>query len=283
MAYENVRSEDLIAKFKYALDNKWGYIWGASGQLWTEAKQNATTNEQAIKYGKKWIGHNVADCSGLFAWAFKQLKSYMYHGSNTMWNKYCVNKGELKTGKRTDGEELKLGTAVFVYNKEKQNRSHVGLYIGGDTVIEAASTYSGVITSKITNKKWSEWGELLRVVYSNDPTEAGAPEVPVERTLRYGCRGDDVKELQELLTKAGYLADKVDGIFGKNTLAAVRNFQGSRGLVVDGLAGPKTMAALRSLENEKPTSYTVKISGLTDAEVTKLRKEYYDKISVTEN
>ena len=87
-----ILAADLIAKFQYALDNKWGYIWGATGAKWTQANQNALvnsfkskygtnwkTNAQAKKadkyygevYGSKWIGHNVADCSGLFYWAFK--------------------------------------------------------------------------------------------------------------------------------------------------------------------------------------------------------------------
>ena len=51
--------------------------------------------------------------------------------------------GELKTGKRTDGKELKPGTAVFCYNETKKNRSHVGLYIGnGDWSLEAAFLFS---------------------------------------------------------------------------------------------------------------------------------------------
>jgi cell wall-associated NlpC family hydrolase len=44
----------------------------------------------AAMYGARWIGRTVTDCSGLFAWAFKELGGYMYHGSNTMWSKYCT-------------------------------------------------------------------------------------------------------------------------------------------------------------------------------------------------
>ena len=166
---------DLVGKFQYALDNKWGYIWGTAGELWTAAKQKelekTTDPDRAMsrKYGSKWIGYMVADCSGLFSWAFKELGGYMYHGSNTMWNKYCVNKGELVKGVREDGLELKPGTAVFCYNKEKDNRGHVGLYVGNWIVIEAAGTKAGVTTSKITDKKWVEWGELKGVEYGGEP------------------------------------------------------------------------------------------------------------------
>ena len=101
----------------------------------------------------------------------------MYHGSNTMWKSYFTDKGKLSGGKRTDGQVLKPGTAVFVL-KEGGNRSHVGLYIGNGKVIEAAGQSSGVIYSDVSNKKWAEWGELKGVEYDAAPvpTPVPAPE-----------------------------------------------------------------------------------------------------------
>lgn len=169
-----ILAADLIEKFKHALNTDWGYIINTAGILWTQAKQNAVTDSYAKKYGQKWVGHYVADCSGLFTWAFNVLGGYMYHGSNTMWNKYCTSKGKLKSGKRADGQTLKPGTAVFVL-KNGTDRSHVGLYIGNDEVIEASSTESGVIKSKITNSKWAEWGELKGVDYSIQSSNTETP------------------------------------------------------------------------------------------------------------
>lgn len=64
-----------------------------------------------------------------------------------------------------------------------------------------------------------------------------------EPTLRITDRGAAVRTLQERLRSAGHeLA--ADGIFGQGTLAAVRAFQGARGLTVDGIVGPATWAAL---------------------------------------
>jgi len=166
-----ISTQALIEKFRQALSENWGYIWGMAGEKWTEAKQKAlekTTDAdraQGRLYGSKWIGHMVADCSGLFSWAFKQLGGYMYHGSDTMYRKYCNNKGELKKGKRTDGGTLKPGTAVFVWNGTKY--SHVGLYVGDGTVIEAMGTMNGVCTSKVTAGKWTNWGELAGIDYAN--------------------------------------------------------------------------------------------------------------------
>jgi Transglycosylase SLT domain/Putative peptidoglycan binding domain len=66
------------------------------------------------------------------------------------------------------------------------------------------------------------------------------------RMIRRGMIGWDVSVLQFLLSRRGARAGGVDGIFGRNTLNAVRRFQSRRGLVVDGLVGPATRHALRS-------------------------------------
>ena len=177
-----ISTTDLINQFWKCIYDKWGYIWGTAGVMWTAAKQAAiekTTDadrEMSRKYGSQWIGHMVADCSGLFSYVFAKLGGYMYHGSNTMWDKYCTKKGELKNGKRTDGQELKPGTAVFTYNSKTGKRGHVGLYVGGDrVVIEAEGAKAGVITSNVTKAKWVEWGELRGVDYSAEPGPGPEP------------------------------------------------------------------------------------------------------------
>ena len=144
----NISSSELTAQFQTALREGWGYIYGASGEIWTQAQQNAASREQTKKYGQKWVGHRVADCSGLFAWAFRQLGGYCYHGSNTMFRRYSSASGSLSAGKRTDGEPLKPGTAVYKFNAS-EGYHHVGLYIGAGAVIEAKGTAYGVVTSKI--------------------------------------------------------------------------------------------------------------------------------------
>ena len=60
-----VKAADLIRLWRRALDGRWGYIWGRYGQVWTEANQRAATRVQTVRWGRQWIGHQVADCSGL--------------------------------------------------------------------------------------------------------------------------------------------------------------------------------------------------------------------------
>ena len=59
-----------------------------------------------------------------------------------------------------------------------------------------------------------------------------------------GARGDQVVNLQKSLKKLGFDPGVIDGIFGGNTEAAVKQFQASNGLVVDAKVGPNTKASL---------------------------------------
>ena len=278
----------LIEKFEQALADDWGYIWGTAGEMWTQARQEKlekTTDADRAnsrKYGAKWIGHRVADCSGLFSWAFKQLGGYMYHGSDTMYRKYCTANGQLKSGARTDGQGLKPGTAVFVWKEAKGKYTHVGLYVGNGKVIEAKGAQAGVTTSKITDSKWTHWGELKGVDYTGAaPEPAPEPEPAKKPTVRRGNRNVYVKELQTDLTKLGYSLGicGIDGDFGPATEKAVKEFQRDHGLTQDGVCGPKTWAALEeavgSLE-QKPAEdrYTVTIPNLTKAQAEEVCKAW---------
>ncbi|KUM88943.1 serine/threonine-protein kinase [Streptomyces pseudovenezuelae] len=64
----------------------------------------------------------------------------------------------------------------------------------------------------------------------------------------YGDKGQRVVQVQCMLTKRGYSVggSGVDGEFGRDTQAAVKQFQSAKGLEVDGQVGPHTWAALRS-------------------------------------
>ena len=304
-----ITTQALIDKFRQALQEGWGYIWGMAGETWTAAKQKElrktkdADRAQGREYGSKWIGKKVADCSGLFSWAFKQLGGYMYHGSDTMYRKYCTDKGELKKGKRTDCAALKPGTAVFVWNGSKY--SHVGLFVGDGTVIEAMGTINGVTTSKVTAGKWTHWGELFGVNYAVTPgvilsgaegAVEGSPSVSWP-TLRKGSKGDAVTELQTMLLNLGYDLGPcgVDGDFGKATEAAVKSFQSDHRLEVDGVVGQKTYAELEKVMQQLPgnpeskgviptgaeggaegslTTYSVTISGLDLTQAQALQANY---------
>ena len=66
----------------------------------------------------------------------------------------------------------------------------------------------------------------------------------VEALSKYGSRGDEVRQIQTKLKRWGYYNGNVDGIFGSQTLEAVKYFQRKNGLTVDGIAGPATLKAM---------------------------------------
>ena len=68
------------------------------------------------------------------------------------------------------------------------------------------------------------------------------------KQVSYGSSGADVKKLQKILNNNGYNLD-VDGIFGKNTKAAVTDFQKKNKLAMDGIVGVETWEVLDGLEN----------------------------------
>ena len=276
-----ISPQALIDKFKYALNNKYGYVWGTAGVLWTAAKQKAATREQTVKYGSKWIGHYVADCSGLFTWAFKQLGGTMYHGSNTMYKSYCTAKGKLTKGKRSDGMTILPGTAVFTGTEG--DHGHVGLYVGDGKVIEAKGTQYGVVESNVTDKKWTYWGELKGVDYGQEtPDTSGTDTTNIHPVLRRGDKGQYVTELQKTLISKGFSCGScgADGDFGSATEKAVKAFQKAAGLTADGIVGAKTWEALES-NLMRETRYTVTVKGLCAEDAADIANKYKN-VTVTE-
>lgn len=60
-------------------------------------------------------------------------------------------------------------------------------------------------------------------------------------------RGDDVRALQRRLNALGFDAGREDGILGRETDGAIREFQRNVGQATDGIVGPDTVAALGRL------------------------------------
>ena len=66
----------------------------------------------------------------------------------------------------------------------------------------------------------------------------------VEALSKYGSRGNEVTQIQTKLKRWGYYNGNVDGIYGTQTVNAVKYFQRKNGLSVDGIAGPATLKAM---------------------------------------
>ena len=66
-------------------------------------------------------------------------------------------------------------------------------------------------------------------------------------SVKLGSTGDNVTELQEMLSKLGYYSGNITGHAGEKTIEAIKVFQAHHGLEQDGVAGSATMNKIRSL------------------------------------
>ena len=91
--------------------------------------------------------------------------------------------------------------------------------------------------------KWIDPTPFLEKDYG--PVEEHTNNIPI-KTLRCGARGETVRSLQILLTGRGCNGNMhaPDGIFGPNTLGAVKLYQEKAGLEPDGIVGVLTWKGL---------------------------------------
>lgn len=158
------------------LRDKWGYIWGTAGELWTAIKQADTDNEMAQKYGERWIGHRVADCSGVMVYIWRQYGLKIAHGSNSIKRQ--------SVGKLQNLPEA--GYAAFKVRED--DYYHIGI-VGedGKTVYESQGTIAGFVTSDAS--KWDCFAPFKDVDYSagGQPMEGGVQvSYRVEVTTKSG-------------------------------------------------------------------------------------------------
>lgn len=82
----------------------------------------------------------------------------------------------------------------------------------------------------------------------------------IDRVLKKGTSGEDVKKAQKALKALGHdlgtfgeQADGVDGVLGGMTESAIKAFQAANGLEADGIIGPKTLEALEKASKKTKT------------------------------
>ncbi len=76
----------------------------------------------------------------------------------------------------------------------------------------------------------------------------------MEALSKYGSRGSEVTQIQTKLKRWGYYNGSVDGIYGTQTVNAVKYFQRKNGLTVDGIAGTNTLRAMGIYSSSSGTS-----------------------------
>lgn len=212
---KNEKAQKVIELAKEKLGCE--YVFGATGQT---------------KNGKL-----IFDCRGFTYWLLKQVGINISSvGATTQYN---TTKDWVERGLTKDIPNLVC--PVFKYNKSENKMSHTGMHIG-DGVIIHCTTNGGVKYGSLSDKSWTNYA-IPKGMYSDEEIER-ARNREAMRTLKSGCSGEDVKDIQEKLNKLGYKCGEADGIFGSKTKLAVMAFQGAAGLKADGVVGDLTRAAI---------------------------------------
>lgn len=222
---------------------RYGYVLGGQGQTYSKAlaqqwgavKRCGKSAAYFTRDCAHWFGRRIVDCSGMIVEAIRAYdKSYGDRAANTFRNQFSGS------GKISSIPEVP-GVAIW-------KSGHIGIYIGGGKVIEARGYKYGVVLSELSSQAWKEWGYIDGITYVKAAETSEKEAKPTfTRLLKYKSsmmRGEDVRTLQKLLTKAGQKAGAIDGIFGKNTRNAVKSYQRAKRLTVDGIAGKNTITAL---------------------------------------
>lgn len=124
--------------------NKCGYVWGATGEILTQGTLSSfkgTYGSGHYNGADKWMNRQVFDCSGLVAWAMRQLGIV-----SSSWKE--VTQALIKDTTNFDTvskNELKPGDLCL-------KETHVAVYIGNNTVCEAWATKYGVVINNMNNR-----------------------------------------------------------------------------------------------------------------------------------
>ena len=208
--------------------------------------------------GCLYEGDRVFDCRGFTHWLLEQVGIDIEgSGATSQWN---TASNWSKKGDIADMPDC----VCCVFKRSGKVMQHTGMHIGGGIIIHCSS---GVQYGKITDKGWTDYA-VPAGLYEEESTVV---------VLRKGSRGDDVKALQEKLTKLGYSCGTIDGAYGTQTYAAVMAFQGDHGLEADGIAGEKTQTALAAAaeiaETQAQQGETQNAGGISEATLKSVRSK----------
>lgn len=191
--------------------NQFGYVYGAKGVVYTlEVRNKLLRLGYKLAYYfdvqcKKWFNKFVLDCSGLITWALRHEIPKLQEQSSSNQFDRCSKKGLIKDIPKVAG--------LCVWKK-----GHIGIYDGNGWVYESRGAGYGCVKSKLSSNTWTHWGYLEHIEYEEYKA------TPKDIVFKIGSTGDKIKSIQNQLIKSG--ANIIaDGIFGKKTMQAVKDFQ----------------------------------------------------------
>lgn len=205
----------------------------------------------APKNNSNWKG--PWDCAEFVSWCIYQTSNKLYGCDNNNAN---PANADAYTGFFAR-DAKKIGQKISVQNAMRTKGAallriaasnaigHIVISDGNGGTIEAHSTKRGVIKYTAQGRRWDTGILIPWIQYDTAPGVITIKPLPV--VYRYKnpmMTGNVIKDIQRALNNLGFNTGGTDGKFGLKTLAAVRAFQTSKGILVDGEVGPQTMKSL---------------------------------------
>ena len=238
-----IKIDEVIKHFENLYKNSAIYVWGCNGEIITQqlcnklynsfksATYNKAYYQNKYKEGKGKIG---ADCSGAF---------YPVSGFDTTAQGYynrCTRRGVIT--------DIPRDTPCMVFKGKSASKiTHIGFYIGGNTVIEMKSSKDNCVKDKLDGKGWKWYGIPDWIDYSDyqisiqPPLNINSTKKDIQRFLNT-YYGNEIKKVIGALLE-------VDGDIGtksKKAIAIAFQVELNRlgaDLKVDGSFGSKTEKA----------------------------------------
>ena len=267
----------------------WSYVFGARGEYCDPVNrrrfyQSHGAEHPTIKSGcinfngsdqevgkcaqcKEYPGGRTRffDCRGFTYWILKQVYGWTLQGAGatSQWNT------ESNWKAKGTIDSIPANTLVCLFVQKGKTMEHTGFGFNYGTV----ECSVGVQHFTKRKAKWTHWA-IPACISGEIPDPQPSPTPDEKPTLRKGDRGQYVTLAQTELIQKGFSCGSkgADGIFGNDTLYAVKKFQQACGLAIDGVIGQRTWAALDS--TEPVPKWTVHIPDLTESEADKLLSQY---------
>lgn len=203
------------------------------------------------KNGYEWCCMYVCGIS-LYCWGYPTARLFLYMPEHALGAacKYAAGYYKDHNAYYKDPE---VGDQIFF--DYGSGLAHTGLVwkVTGTYVYTIEGNSQNMVQKKQyarTNKTIAGYGRPdWGLVTKAEPAPAPAPKP--RPTLSKGSKGQDVKDLQQMLMARGYALPRfgADGDFGSETDAAVRAYQRDHKLEVDGIVGPLTWAELQKTQS----------------------------------
>lgn len=219
----------------------------------TRVGQQYVLGAKVPKNDPNWLG--PWDCAEFVSWSLYQASGILYGCDNNLNH---PSTADSYTGFwRNDADKLGIKVSVDLAAKtvgaivlrypiyNPRTNGHIAISDGRGGTIEAKSRREGVVFDRIAGRRWDIGIFVPGIDYlTRGATVVATPPTLVFKLTKPLMRGTTVLEIQQRLLEKGYNPGNLDGIYGKDTIAAVIDFQRDSGLVADGEVGPQTALTL---------------------------------------